>query len=137
MQGIRVLVLGASGMLGNAMVRVLAEDPTIEVSATARRAATLRHFNQALAERIIVGVDVENVDSLIRLFGLMQPDVVVNCVGLVKQLAEADDPLLAVPLNTLLPHRLARLCAARGDRSGSTCAQPAAQRWCWRPCRTR
>jgi len=35
------------------------------------------------------------------------------------------------------PRRQCRLCAARGDRSGSTCAQPAAQRWCWRPCRTR
>ena len=116
MQGIRVLVLGASGMLGNAMVRVLAKDPAIEVSATVRRAATLRHFDRALAERIIDGVDVENVDSLIRLFGLVQPDVVVNCIGLVKQLADADDPLLAVPLNTLLPHRLARLCAARGAR---------------------
>jgi dTDP-4-dehydrorhamnose reductase len=116
MQSVRVLVLGASGMLGNAMVRVLAVDPALEVSATVRRATTLRHFDRALAERIIVGVDVENVDSVIRLFSLVQPDVVVNCVGLVKQLAEADDPLLAVPLNTLLPHRLARLCAARGAR---------------------
>ena len=46
----------------------------------------------------------------------MRPDVVVNCVGLVKQLADANDPLQAVPINTLLPHRLAALCLATGAR---------------------
>ena len=34
----------------------------------------------------------------------------INCVGLVKQLAEANDPLSALPINALFPHRLARLC---------------------------
>ncbi len=112
----RVLVIGASGMLGNAILRVLASDPKLRVAATVRRSAVLQHFDQSLVDRISVGVDVENIDSLIRVFGDEQPDVVVNCVGLVKQLAEVDDPLLALPLNTMLPHRLARLCAARGAR---------------------
>jgi len=35
---------------------------------------------------------------------------VINCVGLIKQLADAEDPLQAIPINALLPHRLARLC---------------------------
>ena len=47
---------------------------------------------------------------LTRLFSKVQPDVVINCVGLVKQLAEADEPLLALPINSLLPHRLGCLC---------------------------
>jgi dTDP-4-dehydrorhamnose reductase len=112
----RVLVLGASGMLGNAMARILASDPKLRVAATVRRSAALRHFDQPLIDHISAGVDVENTDALIRVFVDEQPDVVVNCVGLVKQLAEVGDPLVAVPLNTLLPHRLARLCAVRGAR---------------------
>ena len=44
------------------------------------------------------------------------PDVVVNCIGLVKQLAQAEDPLVAIPINALLPHRLARLCDLAGAR---------------------
>jgi dTDP-4-dehydrorhamnose reductase len=44
------------------------------------------------------------------------PDVVVNCVGLVKQRAQAADPLVALPINSLLPHRLVRLCALIGAR---------------------
>jgi dTDP-4-dehydrorhamnose reductase len=42
--------------------------------------------------------------------------MVINCVGLIKQLAGADDPLLAIPLNSLLPHRVARLCDMAGAR---------------------
>jgi dTDP-4-dehydrorhamnose reductase len=37
-------------------------------------------------------------------------------VGLVKQRAEAEDPLIALPVNAILPHRLARLCAVAGAR---------------------
>jgi dTDP-4-dehydrorhamnose reductase len=46
----------------------------------------------------------------------VRPSVVVNCIGLVKQLAQADDPLSALPINALLPHRLARLCGLVGAR---------------------
>lgn len=46
----------------------------------------------------------------------VRPDVVVNCVGVIKQLGAAKDPLIAVPLNTLLPHRLARAAALVGAR---------------------
>jgi dTDP-4-dehydrorhamnose reductase len=59
---------------------------------------------------------MENVDSLTHLFAVVHPDVVINCIGLVKQLAEADAPLIAIPINSLLPHRLARLCELAGAR---------------------
>lgn len=46
----------------------------------------------------------------------VQPDVLINCVGLIKQLADAKDPLTALPINAMLPHRLARLCELAGTR---------------------
>lgn len=106
----KILVLGASGMLGNAMVRVLAQDPHHQVFGSARSASVGKHFSPELAANIVSGLDVENADALARLFVQVRPDVVINCIGLVKQLAEAGDPLLALPINALLPHRLARLC---------------------------
>jgi dTDP-4-dehydrorhamnose reductase len=98
-------------MLGNAMLRILTEDAAHDVFGTARSALVRRHFAAPLAAKIICGVDVENIDSLARLFGELRPQLVVNCIGLVKQLSNADDPLQALPINALLPHRLARLCA--------------------------
>lgn len=112
----RVLVLGASGMLGNAVLRLFAQSPGYEVFGSVRSSAASRLLPDDLQAKIINGVDVENADSLMRLFGIACPEIVINCVGLVKQLAEADDPLAAIPLNALLPHRLARLCEVAGAR---------------------
>ena len=112
----RVLVLGATGMLGNAMFRVLSASSIVEVYGTARNVSSKQYFSDIYSRQLLVGVDVENHDSLIKAFATIQPDVVVNCVGLVKQLADANDPLQAVPLNTLLPHRLAALCQVTRSR---------------------
>lgn len=112
----KVLVLGASGMLGNAMLRTLGATHGLDVQGTARSSNVLKYFDPALGRRITTGVDVENSDALMTLFDDVRPDVVINCIGLVKQLAQADDPLQALPINSLLPHRLARLCALVGAR---------------------
>lgn len=112
----RVMVLGVTGMLGNAMFRLLSESSTLVVYGTARVEGYRRYFSENLANQIIVGVDVENHDSLVRAIAVVRPDVIVNCVGLVKQLANANDPLQVVPINTLLPHRLAALCQVAGAR---------------------
>lgn len=71
---------------------------------------------KALQNRVICGIDVDNMDSLGRLFARVRPNVVINCVGLVKQLLNGDDPLAAIPINSLLPHRLVSLCNLAGAR---------------------
>lgn len=112
----KVLVLGASGMLGNAVLRLFAQSAGYEVLGSARSTSALRLLPEELSDRVVCGVDVENMDTLTSLFAKARPDVVINCIGLVKQLAEAHDPLAAIPINALLPHRLARLCDVAGAR---------------------
>ncbi|HQU79459.1 MAG TPA: SDR family oxidoreductase [Azonexus sp.] len=112
----RVLVLGASGMLGNAVLRVFAESIGFETFGTVRSNRSAKLLPPAVQSCLISGVDVENLDSLLAVFGQVRPDVVINCIGLVKQLSAADDPLSAIPINSILPHRLARLCAVSGAR---------------------
>lgn len=112
----KILVLGASGMLGNAMVRVLSEKTEWQVYGTVRSDSSRRFFQAGIAERLISGVDVEHNDSLMEAYIRVRPDLVINCVGLVKQLADAENPLHAIPINSLLPHRLARLCELSGAR---------------------
>ncbi|MBV8033832.1 SDR family oxidoreductase [Roseateles sp.] len=113
----RLLVLGASGMLGNAVLRVFAADPAYEVFGSVRSAGVIATLQaKAPAAQFVAGADVESLDSLTRLFAQVRPSLVVNCIGIVKQLAEADDPLTAIPINALLPHRLARLAQVAGAR---------------------
>lgn len=112
----RVLVLGATGMLGNAVLRLFAESDGFEVRGTVRSPSSSRALPLSVRDATLPGVDVEQFDTVVDAFGRFAPDVVVNCIGVVKQLADADDPLRAIPINSLLPHRLARLCAVAGAR---------------------
>lgn len=112
----RVLVLGVSGMLGNAMFRFIGAKGVHKVFGTVRSSTNSLFFAKNDQDHIIKNVDVENYDSLTQLFSKVKPDVVVNCVGLIKQLSNADDPLVALPINSLLPHRLAKLCEVSGSR---------------------
>ena len=116
MSQVKVLVLGATGMLGSAMVRYLSRNPRYEVYGSVRGASAPPSLTAETAVRIVPGVDVEQQDSLVRAFARVQPDIVINCIGLIKQLAAADDPLCAIPINSMLPHRLAALCKLAGAR---------------------
>ncbi|WP_137885661.1 SDR family oxidoreductase [Pseudomonas sp. 2FE] len=112
----RVLVLGVTGMLGGAVFKVFDQDAAHEVWGTLRSPASLRYFADKQHSRLLVGVDALDQDALIRALERVRPDVVVNCIGLIKQLADAKDPLTALPINAMLPHRLARLCGLAGAR---------------------
>ena len=103
-------------MLGNAVLRLLTQSSGYQVFGSVRSTSARHLLPVDLHPNVISGVDVENIDSLTRLFAVVQPDVVINCIGIVKQLAEADDPLSAIPINALLPHRLARLCEVASAR---------------------
>jgi dTDP-4-dehydrorhamnose reductase len=112
----KVLVLGVTGMLGNAVFRVFGADDAHEVWGTLRSAAALRYFAADSHARLMCGVDVLDQDALAAVMAKVRPDVVINCIGLIKQLADAKDPLTALPINAMLPHRLARLCELVGAR---------------------
>lgn len=112
----KVLVFGASGMIGSAMFRVLSANANWQVWGTLRSAGAKKFFATEQQDKLVAGVDVERHDALVRAFARVKPDVVVNCIGLTKHHKEADDPQLALPLNALLPHRMADLCAVAGAR---------------------
>jgi dTDP-4-dehydrorhamnose reductase len=111
----KVLVLGAGGMLGNAVYRSLATATDVTVVGTVRRlpSTLLPVLDNA---RLVGSVDAADYDALVRLMASERPAIVINCVGHVKQSALGNSVLDAVPINSLLPHRLAELCQLIGAR---------------------
>jgi dTDP-4-dehydrorhamnose reductase len=112
----RILVLGASGMLGNAVFRFFSQSKEFEVFGSVRTAQVPGLLQVGPKGRVIGGIDVQNHDALNGLFTRTRPDIVVNCVGMIKQLKLAEDPLVTLSLNTLLPHQIAQLCGVAGAR---------------------
>jgi len=110
-----ILVLGASGMLGNAIVRNLLLS-NCHVFGTIRSNHKTHLFSESIRKNLLIWDDVFNFDVLNDIFYAVRPDIVINCIGLIKQLNISNDPLQALPINSLLPHKLYKLTNLVGAR---------------------
>lgn len=113
----KVLIIGAAGMLGHKLCQLLPE-MGYSVAATVRKSADDYQgydtvFNQT---ELIGGIDVLAEGALQRALEQANPDVVINCVGVIKQRKEAEDRYLSVGINSWLPHHMAMLCDQIGAR---------------------
>jgi len=113
-----VLVLGASGMLGHALMHELSDGlGGMSVRGTIRSVDGLPdHFTDRFAGQLIDGVDVLDFDSVASVIAELRPEVVINAVGVIKQAPGVNDAVLTTQLNALLPHLLAQECSARSAR---------------------
>jgi dTDP-4-dehydrorhamnose reductase len=111
-------VLGGEGMLGHKVFQILG-DRFPETHATLHGRPTDPAYERVdllQRETVIPGVEAADFDGLEHLIQGLRPTVVVNCIGIVKQRAEAHDPIPSITLNSLLPHRLAATAASHGAR---------------------
>jgi dTDP-4-dehydrorhamnose reductase len=111
----RVLVLGGAGMLGHKIVQVCRE--RFDVWATFR--GDFEHYvslGLIARDRVVAGVDAMRFETVEQALREVRPDVVVNCIGVVKQLAEGHDPVISITINSLFPHRVAAICTEIGAR---------------------
>lgn len=111
----RVLVLGATGMLGHKMIQVL-DQRGFEVIGTVRGSMSdewLINNSKWLAYDdigMIGGVSARDMNTVYNAVEQTNPDFVVNCIGIVKQLKESNDLELSYKVNTILPRKLAVFC---------------------------
>jgi len=113
----RILIIGATGMLGHVLFRHLSANPEYEVFGTSRSIGGLHAvFPSHLTRRFRQYVDADNFDSVIRALASIQPDIVINCIGLIKQLPLSSDPLSAITVNAQLPHRISLISRTAGAR---------------------
>jgi dTDP-4-dehydrorhamnose reductase len=111
---VKILVLGATGLLGNAVFRSMSKASGARVEGTIRDEAARGLFAPEHAARLIVVEDLENPQGLARLFDGVGPDVVVNCVAAGRP-APAD-PMRSILVHSVLPRRLLHLCGRSGAR---------------------
>lgn len=110
----KILILGGAGMLGHKLWQTART--RADTWATVRDVGTSRTGEPFDTSRLISGVQAESFDTVVRALAAVRPDVVVSCVGVVKQRGDAKDPIVSLTVNSLFPHRLAALCAAAGAR---------------------
>ena len=111
----RLLVLGAGGMLGHNLCRLLRE--RFEVWGTFRGdPREFERYNFIPQERTIGQIDAQDQSTVRRALERVKPDAVINGIGIVKQRDEAKQAVPSIHVNALFPHQLADLCAERSVR---------------------
>lgn len=112
----RVCILGAGGMLGHMLVRVLSDDHDVYGTSKqewSERAGLARFLEK---KRWIGGVDAKDIKTVNNCFAEHQFDVVINCIGVVKQRVHRTTDDEMIEINARFPHKILDICAAFGTR---------------------
>jgi dTDP-4-dehydrorhamnose reductase len=111
----RVLIVGATGMLGHKLMQILATRFT--ATGTLRRDVSNLADHPVLKKMTLIGgVTADDLKGVTQAIENSRPDVVINCIGIVKQVPAAQDPLQSISINALFPHQLAKICQQKNIR---------------------
>lgn len=102
-------------MLGHKLVQVLQKrfDVRTTVRTNLKYLERLEIYNP---QKVIGDVNVENFDRVERAFAITEPNVVINGIGIVKQLQTSKDVIKTLKINSIFPHQLAQLSKKFGAR---------------------
>lgn len=104
----KILIFGATGMLGHKLIQKLGG--RFDISATCRGAFGLQNFELIFSNgEIIESVDVTDNSRVLQVIEQVEPDVVINAAGVIKQLPISKDVTTALLVNSLFPQFLAGL----------------------------
>lgn len=113
--GMKVVILGGGGMLGHKLWQVFS--PRFDTYVTVRQSTSAyTRYGIFDPNRLRGGVDIFQFDSIVRTVAYIKPDVVVNCIGIVKQSAKVNHRVYTLSINAVLPHKLKNLCRVAGAR---------------------
>lgn len=114
----QILILGGAGMLGHKLFQRLRASHA-QTACTIRdtlASSPLSRIDLFRHGGVIDGIDASDFAAIQDLIAQEKPSVVVNCIGVVKQRAQAKQSIPSIEINALLPHRLAESCRRAGAR---------------------
>ena len=114
----KIVVLGVTGMLGHKMFQILSErfESVIGFAYEDLNQPPFDKVGLFQGAAIVEGVDVSNFQALEKHLSKIEPNYIVNCVGIIKQRDAASAYIPSIELNALLPHKLAKMALKWGGR---------------------
>ena len=112
----KILVVGVTGMLGSTLYKYFTSKSNIRCYGTMRSKFNDKIFEDYEKENIFENIEIQNLENLKNILGKIKPDIVLNCVGIIKQLDESKDILKCLKVNSLFPHELSKICTFFNSR---------------------
>ena len=101
----KILIFGASGMLGHNLFETFSENKNFETFGVIRKNVSVNVFREN-AKRIKSISDAREIEEITDLIKEVSPKVIINCIGLIKQKEDLKNIVESIQLNSLFPHLL-------------------------------
>lgn len=106
----RVLILGGTGMLGHKLLQRLGT--SFDAFCTIRKDfSTVESLGIYDRQKVFANVDAKDFDSVEGLIRELNPAVVINAVGIIKQIADSNEVVQTLSVNSIFPNLMAGLAA--------------------------
>ena len=105
----KLLIIGVGGMLGNALFRYFDERTNTRTYGLLRNKKKILNFFINFNSEKIIEKEFLDLDNLDQILSDLSPNIIFNCIGIVKQNPLSNDPLSSIRVNSIFPHLLNKL----------------------------
>ena len=112
----RIIILGANGLIGYNILTAFLENPNFEVLAFVRDKKKFNSFGPDLLKKIISDLNIYNLPDFKKTILNLNPDVIVNCIGITKHRISEFSIEEVIYTNALFPHYLLSICEKQNIR---------------------
>lgn len=103
-------------MVGSGIFNTLSKSSDLDICGVARRSSDKLFFPKESWSSIFIEENVTEDSCLVKLFDMIQPDIVINAIGLIKQSISVDSYEDYKKINIDYPKQLSNLCKLYSSR---------------------
>ena len=104
----KLIVLGATGLLGSTLLKYFSKQSNIKCYGIIRKNSDIDKIKNIKNVKLYK-IDYKNQNNIIKVFNKIKPNLIINCIGVVKQLTHKNQLSEIIRINSFLPHYLTEL----------------------------
>jgi dTDP-4-dehydrorhamnose reductase len=105
---IKILILGSTGLLGSALLKYFSKKNNFKCYGGIRKKSdTIKLKN--IKNIKLYKINYKKKRDIIKVFNQIKPDLIVNCIGVIKQLVQKKKVSEILRVNSVLPHYFAQI----------------------------
>jgi len=108
----KILILGGTGMVGHVLIKKLSRKNNL--FAMIREKNNLQvsgFFDEIINKDKCLFIDnINDYSKVSEMIKNLSPDLIINCIGVIKQRDDISNILNMIKINSLLPHMLSKIC---------------------------
>ena len=110
----KILILGSTGLLGSSLLKYFSKQNDIECFGLIRKNSDKKKLKN-IKDVKFFKINYKNKNDIQKILNKTKPDLIINCIGVVKQLINNNEFSEIVRINSFLPHYLAEIANSQNN----------------------